>query len=128
MSTSPLSAEEVRAAAGAHRELGSEYSDAVVESFLHRLDKEIADRVDARLASAAPAPRRRTLTGKGSLVKGVAAGAVLTGIPFTTLAVFLGHRSYESGFAVQLILVWIFVIAVNLAWVGWRRNPPDKPE
>ena len=33
MSTSPLSPQEIRAAA-MHRELGPEYSDAVVESFL----------------------------------------------------------------------------------------------
>jgi hypothetical protein len=33
----------------------------------------------------------------------------------------------RAGFADQLILVWIFVVAVNLAWVGWRRKPPSKP-
>src|ERR1035441_7092443 len=50
MSTSPLSPEEIRAAAEAHRELGPEYSDAVVASFIEKVDKEIAARVDARLA------------------------------------------------------------------------------
>ena len=34
MSTSPLSPQEIRAAAAAHQELGPEYGDAVIESFL----------------------------------------------------------------------------------------------
>lgn len=126
MSTSPLSSEEVRAAAEAHRELGTEYKDAVVESFLHKIEKEIADRVDARIASAAAAPVRRTPSRRDSMVKGVVAGAVMTGIPFTALALFLNQHPYNTGFGGQIVLVWVFIIAINLAWVGWRRNPPDK--
>ena len=41
MSTKPLSSEEIRAAAAVHRELGPEYHDAVVESFLAKVEKEI---------------------------------------------------------------------------------------
>jgi hypothetical protein len=33
MSTSPLSPQEIRAAAAVHQELGPEYSDVVVESY-----------------------------------------------------------------------------------------------
>ena len=72
MSESPLPPEEVRAAAGAHSELGPEYSDAVVASFLGKVDKDIAARVDARLAGASRADpmtrdRWRTLlAGAGS--------------------------------------------------------------
>lgn len=50
MSDSPLSPQEIRAAAAAHDELGPEYSDAVVASFLEKVDQEITARVDARLA------------------------------------------------------------------------------
>ena len=49
MSTSPLSPQEIRAAAEAHKELGPEYSDAVIESFLERVDREITARADERL-------------------------------------------------------------------------------
>jgi hypothetical protein len=62
------------------------------------------------------------------LARAAAIRGRIAGIPLTALAVFLGHRSYESGFGAQLVLVWIFVLALNLAWVGWRRKPPDKPE
>ena len=38
MSTSPLDPQEIRAAAEAHKELDPEYSDAVIESFLERVE------------------------------------------------------------------------------------------
>ena len=50
MDDSPLSRQEIRAAAAAHDELGPEYSDAVMASFLEKVNKEIDARVDARLA------------------------------------------------------------------------------
>ena len=52
---------EIRAAAAAHEELGPEYSDAVVASFLERVEEEIDARVDARMAEARrpEAPARR---------------------------------------------------------------------
>jgi hypothetical protein len=69
MSTSPLSPDEIRAAAAAQKELGPEYSDAVIESFLERVDREIDARVDARFgpvsreqpAQPAQSTSRRTL-------------------------------------------------------------------
>jgi len=55
MSTSPLSPDDIRAAAEVHQELGPEYNDAVVASFLEKVDREIAARVEARLAGVARA-------------------------------------------------------------------------
>ncbi len=70
MSDSPLSREEIYAAAAAHDELGPEYSDAVVALFLEKVDKEIDARVDARLAGrhqpAPPAAPRTFLQSTGS--------------------------------------------------------------
>ena len=75
MNTSPLNPQEIRAAAEAHKELGPEYSDAVVESFLDRVDQEITARLDARLGPvpreqpaqpAQPNSRRPLLTGLGN--------------------------------------------------------------
>lgn len=51
--TSAISGEDVRAAAEAHRELGAEYSDAVVASFIEKVDRAVAARVEARLAETA---------------------------------------------------------------------------
>jgi hypothetical protein len=49
-STSAIGPEDVRAAAEVHQELGSVYSDAVVASFIDKVDREVAARVEARLA------------------------------------------------------------------------------
>jgi hypothetical protein len=85
MSTSPLGPEDIRAAAEVHHELGPEYSDAVVAAFLEKVDREVAARVQARLANASDAqvtPR----TNRRSLLKGVAiglcAGAVIGGVGY----------------------------------------------
>jgi hypothetical protein len=51
VSTSPQLPADIRAAAEIHAELGPEYRDAVVESFLAKIDQEIAARIDARLAT-----------------------------------------------------------------------------
>jgi hypothetical protein len=87
MDRSPIDPEDIRAAAEAHRELGSDYSDAVVASFLDKVDREITARVAARLADTSvviPAKRenRRMLlkgmaigAGAGALAAGIAVGA-----------------------------------------------------
>ena len=85
MSTSPLSPEDIRAAAEAHQELGPEYQDAVVASFLEKVDREVAARVEARLAElprAEPAKQnnRRTLA-KGMAI-GAAAVALVVAVGF----------------------------------------------
>jgi hypothetical protein len=83
MSTSPVSPEDIRAAAEVHQELGPEYSDAVVAAFLDKVDKEVAARVEARLAESSRARlmrrgRRRTLA--MGVAMGACAGALVTGI------------------------------------------------
>jgi hypothetical protein len=91
MTDSPLSPQEIRAAAEVHRELGPEYSDAVVASFLEKVDREIAARVEARLAGmpqaepANPGSRRTLLTG-------MAIGVAVAGIPLLLLLVMQAGR------------------------------------
>ena len=92
MSTSPLSPEDIRAAAEAHHELGPEYQDAVVASFLEKLDREVAARVEARLADlprAEPAKQNNRRT----LVKGVAIGAATVAL---VVAVGAGRSSSSA--------------------------------
>jgi hypothetical protein len=87
MSTSPVSPEDIRAAAEVHHELGPEYSDAVVASFLEKVDRELAARVEARLAEAARmAPRRQD--SRRAMLRGVVIGAC-AGALATTVALGL---------------------------------------
>jgi len=117
MSTSPLSPQEIRAAAEAHKELGPEYSDAVVESFLERVDREIAARVDARLRSAPreqPMPPARS-NGRRALLTGVAIGIFVTGVPSLLVAAGAGGVIPGDETSVLLVLAIFWAIAVAVA-------------
>jgi hypothetical protein len=114
MSDPPLSRQEIHAAAAAHDQLGPEYSDAVVASFLEKVNKEIDARVDTRLAGmrrpAPPAERndRRTL------LKGVAIGVGASGILFFAAGgnVDRPHR---------LIVAFLLLVVAVVAWWAGRR-------
>jgi hypothetical protein len=54
--TAALPPDEIRAAAETHREVAPEYRDAVIESFLEKVGREIDARVDARLAQQQAQP------------------------------------------------------------------------
>lgn len=113
MSTSPLSPDDIRAAAEVHAELDPEYREAVVESFLAKIDSEIAARIDAQLATIPPprkrdtdpvtaARRRGVATG---LVSGLALGTIVVGVPFIWLAVDVGDSH-------GLLLIWAVIAIV----------------
>jgi N-methylhydantoinase A/oxoprolinase/acetone carboxylase beta subunit len=92
MSTSPLSPQEIRAAAEVHKELGPEYSDAVIESFLERVGREITARVDARLG---PVPREQPVqqvqsNSRRTLLTGAAIGIFVAGVPSMMVAASAG--------------------------------------
>jgi hypothetical protein len=117
MSTSPLSPQEVRAAAEAHKELGPEYSDAVVESFLERVDREIAARVDARLG---PAPQERPVrpapsNGRRMLLTGVAIGIFVAGVPSILVAQGAGGviPGDETSVLLVVAILWAIAVAVG---------------
>jgi hypothetical protein len=92
MSNQPLAPEDVRAAAGAHHELGAPYSDAVIESFLERIYQKIDARLDARLGQHLGGGRtartrrwwRQESPGergtRHTLLAGAAIGAAATGV------------------------------------------------
>ncbi|HYB14066.1 MAG TPA: hypothetical protein VEF71_01135 [Streptosporangiaceae bacterium] len=113
MSDSPLSRQEIHAAAAAHDELGPEYSDAVVASFLEKVGKEIDARVDARLAGMgqpAPPAERDDLR---MLLKGVAVGISASGIAFVAVGGNSGERVHRA------ILVLLLLVVICTAAAGW---------
>jgi hypothetical protein len=117
MSTSPLSPQEIRATAAAHQELGPEYSDAVIESFLERVDREITARVDARLQ---PVPREQPVqpaqsNSRRTLLAGVAIGIFVTGVPSMAVAAGAGGVIPGDERSVLLIVGILWVIAVAIA-------------
>jgi hypothetical protein len=131
MKDSRLTTEDVRAAAEVHRELGPDYGDAVVESFLAKIDKQIEARVDERLAGLTgqvrPARRRRPADpvrlGKLRIaLAGLVAGSMVAGIPLTIMFVRGdGTPSPDSG-ATVLFLWAILVVIYGLAAIRLRRR------
>lgn len=122
MGDSRLSPDEVRAAAEVHNELGPEYRDAVVESFLDRIDKEVGARIDAQLGSArqtqARAPDPSLLDRKRSQLGAMAAGSVLAALASGVGVEWSVH--YPGSSPVKaLATVWA-VLAVVYVACAWR--------
>jgi hypothetical protein len=119
MSTSPLSPQEIRAAAAAHKELGPDYSDAVIESFLERVDREITARVDARLG---PVSREQPVqsNSRRTLLTGVAIGIFVTGVPSMMVAATAGGVIAKDETQVLLIIAVLWAIAVAIAAAASR--------
>ena len=117
MSTSPLSPQEIRAAAAVHHELGPEYSDAVVESFLDRVDEEITARLDARLG---PVPREQPVqpvpsNSRRTLLTGVAIGIFVTAVPSMAVAASAGGVIPGDETQVLVVIAILYAIAVAVA-------------
>ena len=128
MSSSSLTPEEIRAAAETHDELGREYSSAVIESFLEKVGREIDARVDARLNRYPPAPppqgsprlpQRRSRQGSPTTL-GIA--SLILGIPITAIV------SYSPAHLTGLVVVWIAIAAINIAYAFRPGQPHQHPD
>ena len=125
MSDSPLSAQDIRAAAEVHRELGPDYGDAVVESFLSKIDAHIEERVGQRLASMTrPTPRSVDpvrLSKQRTALIGAVTGSVVAGAPLSLAGWYLIKDA--GGNPAPLLLVWVVLVAVyGLAAYRLRRR------
>jgi hypothetical protein len=119
---------EIRAAAAAHEELGPEYSDAVVASFLNRVEEEIAARVEARMAEAPrpEAPRAGVPADQDSrraLWRGLAIGIVIGGIAVSAI----GGNSGEHRQRLVLILITCAVVLAVTSTVRQVRGALRRP-
>jgi hypothetical protein len=133
VSTSSLGPDDVRAAAEVHAELGPAYRDAVLESFLERVNKEIDTRVDQRLAAAqqpqpptpappVPAPQPPS-PGSRQLSAWLPIVSIALGIPITAIIFKLGQVSSQT---TELVWVWIAIAVINVAYVLGHRRPPSR--
>ena len=129
MDDSPVSPEEIRAAAEVHYELGPEYSDVVVASFLEKIDGVIAARIDAQLGDAVStrplrvARPRSPVDGRRRLLQGLAIGF---GAATVALVWFWHQGTQGTGLhpVRALVVVACLAIAVTCAARSfWRRDP-----
>lgn len=117
-----LSPDEIRAAAEVHSELGPDYQDAVVESFLEKIDKEVGARIDAQLAATRQAltrtPDPALLDRKRSQLGAMAAGSALAAL--TSWAAVEWSVHYPGSSPVKaLATVWAILAVVYIA-CAWR--------
>ena len=119
MITSSLSADEIRAAAETHQELPPEYQAAVIDSFLAKVDREIDDRVDARMAGYG---HGRIRPNRPRTPAFFILATLVAGIPLSAIAVAAG--AHPAGFW-GLLVVWIGIVAIDITYIG-RHRPPDQ--
>jgi len=114
VSSTSFTRDEIRAAAETHNELGHDYQAAVIDSFLDKVGREIDARVDARLAAphlARPARRPAPFA--------LAVVSLALGIPLTAIAAAISGLS-------GLLVVWIGITAINLAYAFQARQPAGR--
>ncbi|GII31435.1 hypothetical protein Pmi06nite_48770 [Planotetraspora mira] len=112
--TSDATRQDLRAIIATRRDLGPDYEDALVDSFLDKLDVEIAARVRSEVAAQTAGIAKDTHRGKDTTVP-VALGSLGIGIPLTAIA------SSNAGGA-GLLLAWAGIICVNVAYALSRRS------
>jgi hypothetical protein len=138
MSTSPLSPDDIRAAAAVHAELGPEYRDAVVESFLAKIDNEIRARIDAQLETT-PRVRKHgadpvAAARRHGLATGLVLGTIVAGVPLTQLAIYIGNDgSNLTAWQSKLWFFWavitiVYGTAAVLVWNRHKRPPAGNRE
>ncbi|HYS31997.1 MAG TPA: hypothetical protein VEM58_07020 [Streptosporangiaceae bacterium] len=122
MNSPSLSPDEIRAAAGTHRELGPEYQSAVIESFLDKVGREIDARVDARVAAAQPPPAPARAAANDRSAFALAVCSMAFGIPLTAIAVSAG--THPAGISAVLV-IWLAIAVINVSYT--RRGRPPGP-
>jgi hypothetical protein len=114
---------EIRAAAAAHEELGPEYSDAVVASFLNRVEEEIAARVEARMAEAPRPEAPADEASRRALWRGIAIGIVIGGIAVSAIGGNPGEHAHRL-MLILMVCAVAFAVAATIRQVrGGHRRP-----
>ncbi|QYC43555.1 hypothetical protein Nocox_29855 [Nonomuraea coxensis DSM 45129] len=103
--------DELRAAVSARRELGPEFEDAIVESFLDKMGKEVDRRVDERLAQTRQKSSQRRASHGQRLALAIVSLSLGT---IATLALALA----TEGKTFLFVAVWVGIIIVNAIFNG----------
>ncbi|MET8159611.1 hypothetical protein ABZT47_24860 [Sphaerisporangium sp. NPDC005289] len=129
MPDNSLPRDELRATVEARRDLGSDYEQALIESFLEKIDSTIESRVRAEVAAqngyplqpgpggpyAAPHPGPGKQPRQVDATIPIALGSLGIGIPLTAIAAGQGGPA-------GLFLAWTGIIMVNVAAAVGRRR------
>jgi hypothetical protein len=121
--------DEIRASAGAHRDLGPGYENAVAEGLVERIGEEIDRRIDARLyghlragvpVPQAPVQRRRESTGIGFGAVALGIGSMGLAVAATGVVLHPGWQGSDAGLAWLIPIIWIAIAAINITYARRR--------
>jgi predicted TPR repeat methyltransferase len=112
---SEVERQDVEALLEVRRELGPSYDAALVDSFADRMERAIAERVDAQLAERRH--QREQVDSRDSKQLALGIVSLGCGIPITAIAGALGHLP-------AIIIVWAGIVLVNLAHALTARPRP----
>lgn len=139
-----LSGDDVRVAAAVHHELGAEYSDAVLASFLEKVEHEVAAQIEARLAQlrypptvtarAEPWHPHSAVRRRRAVFGGMAIGLAVSGVPLSLLylnavdRLAWWHSSVgpETGAILILVAVVLAVLVCAAVAGGLRPQLPFR--
>ncbi|SDH41150.1 hypothetical protein [Nonomuraea jiangxiensis] len=111
--------DELRAAVSARRDLGPEFEDAIVESFLDKMGQEVDRRVDERLAQLGPASaeaaKRQNVANGQRLALAIVSMSL--GTILTILFMLVGDEQGGS-----LFWVWTGIVLVNVIFNSNRHK------
>ncbi|MEU7898853.1 hypothetical protein AB0B45_39110 [Nonomuraea sp. NPDC049152] len=104
--------DELRAAVAARHDLGPDFEDSIIESFLDKMGKEVDRRVDERMAADAGLAKRELRQQQS--VAGMRLSLAIVSIVMGTIAT-VALTVGESGLLTYMV-VWGGVFLVNLAF------------
>ncbi|MDR8415017.1 hypothetical protein MTP10_40595 [Nonomuraea sp. 3-1Str] len=108
--------DELRAAVSARRDLGPDYEDALIESFLDKMGQEVDRRVDERLAAV---PKAKDLAKRSRAADGQRLALAIVSLALGTVATIALSVGNVSGWVIPVI--WFAIVAVNGIFATERR-------
>ena len=107
MGAEEVARQDVEALLEVRRDLGPSYDAALVDSFAERIERAVAERVDAQVEEARRARQQEGASNAGQMTLGIV--SLGTGIPITAIAA--GTADLPG-----LIVAWAGIVGVNVAY------------
>ncbi|NUW30998.1 hypothetical protein HTZ77_06130 [Nonomuraea sp. SMC257] len=109
--------DELRAAVAARRDLGPDFEDALIESFLDKMGKEVDRRVDERLAAV---PKAKDLARRSKAADGQRLALAIVSLSLGTVATIA--LTLQAASVGAILGIWFAIIVVNGIF-GTERRP-----
>jgi hypothetical protein len=111
--------EDIEAALEVRRELGPAYEREVVDTFVDRIERAVAARVDSRLAEERA--RRRHSSDRDSKQLALGIVTMSLGIPISAITLTNGP---EATRLIVFLTAWVGMVGVNMAYAWQSRRGP----